>query len=183
EDRSQNLVSDTPISPEQNHVSEKEKRQEISVISKSQKNNNSESHDEISLNQNPSDSIDDILHDGNFETELNKNQFIEQELKQQISSTKQFHWHNTSSINIAWESNTQSVILSGDGEPVTAESVVYVFYKAIQSGQEGILYWYHFAVKYDRRIDEVSVSNKVGKKKATSLVYREIKQLLPDITD
>ncbi|CAG8750809.1 21592_t:CDS:2, partial [Cetraspora pellucida] len=33
----------------------------------------------------------------------------------------------------------------------------------IRSGQDTILYWYHFAGKYDRRKDEVSVSNKVEK--------------------
>ncbi|CAG8760109.1 15765_t:CDS:10, partial [Cetraspora pellucida] len=58
-----------------------------------------------------------------------------------------------------------------------------IFRKAIRSTQDTILYWYHFTTKYDKRIDKISVSNKVGKKKATSLVYREIKQLLPDITD
>ncbi|CAG8463081.1 7787_t:CDS:2 [Gigaspora rosea] len=67
-----------------------------------------------------------------------------------------------------------------DLSPVSAQTIVYIFRKAIRSGQDTILHWYHFA---DRRIDEVSVSNKVGKKKATSLVYHEIKQLLPDITD
>ncbi|RHZ78335.1 hypothetical protein Glove_166g235 [Diversispora epigaea] len=40
-----------------------------------------------------------------------------------------------------------------------------------------------FTNDFSTDYNEVSVNNKVSKKKATSLVYREIKQLLPDITD
>ncbi|CAG8649454.1 8596_t:CDS:1, partial [Diversispora eburnea] len=74
-------------------------------------------------------------------------------------------------------------IFTNDLCPVSAQTIVCIFRKAIRSTQDTILYWYHFAIKYDKRIDEVSVNNKVSKKKATSLVYHEIKQLLPDITD
>ncbi|CAG8448678.1 3913_t:CDS:2 [Cetraspora pellucida] len=56
-------------------------------------------------------------------------------------------------------------------------------FQAIRSGQNAILCWYHFAEKYDKRIDEVSVDKKVGKKKAMGIVYNEVKQLLPEITD
>ncbi|CAG8485369.1 8108_t:CDS:1, partial [Diversispora eburnea] len=69
-----------------------------------------------------------------------------------------------------------------ESSSVTAESIVYVFYKAIKSRQEGILYWYYFIKKYDKKIDEIVISG-VKRKTATSIVYQEIKQLLLDITD
>ncbi|CAG8600755.1 5915_t:CDS:2 [Diversispora eburnea] len=74
------------------------------------------------------------------------------------------------------EDSMQDIDISiNDLSPVSVQTIVCIFQKAIRSGQDTILYWYHFAGKYDKRIDEVSVSNKVDKKKATSLVYHEIK--------
>ncbi|CAG8643586.1 3670_t:CDS:2, partial [Diversispora eburnea] len=107
------------------------------------------------------------------------NLIVEQELQQQIAVT-------TGDNNSAMldEDSMQNIDISiNDLSPVSVQTIVCIFRKAIRSGQDTILYWYHFAGKYDRRIDEISVSNKVGKKKATSLVYHEIKQFLPDITD
>ena len=57
-----------------------------------------------------------------------------------------------------------------------------MFRKANKLGQEAILYWYYFIEKYDKRIDNL-VAGGVKKKIATSMVYQEIKQLLPDITE
>ncbi len=54
--------------------------------------------------------------------------------------------------------------------------------KANKLGQEAILYWYYFIEKYDKRIDNL-VAGGVKKKTATSMVYQEIKQHLPEITD
>ncbi|GBB99841.1 hypothetical protein RclHR1_03650017 [Rhizophagus clarus] len=64
----------------------------------------------------------------------------------------------------------------------TAQNIVCMFKKANKLGQEAILYWYYFIEKYDKRIDNL-VAGGVKKKTATSMVYQEIKQLLPDITD
>ena len=57
-----------------------------------------------------------------------------------------------------------------------------MFRKANKLGQEAILYWCYFIEKFDKRIDNL-VAGGVKKKTATSMVYQEIKQLLPDITD
>ncbi|RGB24167.1 hypothetical protein C1646_773470 [Rhizophagus diaphanus] len=55
-----------------------------------------------------------------------------------------------------------------------------MFKKANKLGQEAILYWCYFIEKYDKRIDNL-VAGGVKKKTATSMVYQEIKQLLPEI--
>ncbi|CAG8790634.1 27398_t:CDS:2, partial [Gigaspora margarita] len=131
EDQSPNLISDTSISPKQNHVSGKEKCQSgahCSTIEISVTKNHEKSSDQISDMSNES-SIQD----------------------------------NDISIN--------------DLSPVSAQTIGYIFRKAIRSGQDTILHWYHFAGKYDRRIDEVSVSNKVGKKQATNLEVEKIRQV------
>ncbi|CAG8569250.1 6842_t:CDS:2 [Diversispora eburnea] len=90
----------------------------------------------------------------NNSNKLNTGDFIESEheLKQQLSTSI------LTPITLYW-------LQDQDLSSVTAESIVYTFYKAIRSGQEGILCW------------------GVKRKTATSMVYQEIKQLLPDITD
>ncbi|CAG8786117.1 7012_t:CDS:2 [Gigaspora margarita] len=60
-----------------------------------------------------------------------------------------------------------------DSSSVTAESIVYAFYKAIQSGQEGRLYWYYFIEKYDKKLDKIVISG-VKRKTATSMSNVEI---------
>ena len=94
---------------------------------------------------------------------------MEQELKQQLSSPI----HTLSSDQILEQDSSSSD---------TAQNIACMFRKAIKVGQEAILYWCYFIEKYDKRIDNL-VADGVKKKTATSMVYQEIKQLLPDITD
>ena len=96
---------------------------------------------------------------------LDKNIIVEQELKQQLSSPA----HTTMSDQTL------------EQDP-SAQNIVFMFKKANKFGQEAILYWYYFIEKYDKRIDNL-VAGGVKKKTATSMVYQEIKQLLPEITD
>ncbi|CAG8836790.1 7200_t:CDS:1, partial [Gigaspora margarita] len=85
------------------------------------------------------------------------NLIIEQELQQQIAMST---GSNNSAIVV--ENSIQDIDISINNlSPVSAQTIVCIFRKAIRSSQDTILYWYHFAGKYDRRIDEVSVSNKV----------------------
>ncbi|CAG8554218.1 1210_t:CDS:2 [Racocetra fulgida] len=175
-----NDVSSEVISQSENapvsDIPENISNSDISEISVTK--NHEKSSDQISdmfSNKIPEQNIELI----DFSNKPLTNLIIEQELQQQIAmSTKS----NNSSMVV--ENSMQDIdIFINDLSPVSAQTIVCIFRKVIRSSQDTILYWYHFAGKYDRRIDEVSVSNKVGKKKATSLVYHEIKQLLPDITD
>ncbi|CAI2196444.1 15716_t:CDS:2, partial [Funneliformis geosporum] len=75
-----------------------------------------------------------------------------------------------------------SCVLSKQPQVNTSKLTFYMFKKANKLGQEAILYWCYFIEKYDKRIDNL-VSGGVKKKTATSMIYQEIKQLLPGITD
>jgi hypothetical protein len=108
------------------------------------------------------------LHDEVI-AKLDKNIIVEQELKQQLSSPA----HTSTSDQTSEEQDPSSD---------TAQNIVCMFRKANKLGQEAILYWYYFIEKYDKRIDNLVVGG-VKKKTATSMVYQEIKQLLPEITD
>uniref|UniRef100_U9TWG0 Uncharacterized protein n=1 Tax=Rhizophagus irregularis (strain DAOM 181602 / DAOM 197198 / MUCL 43194) TaxID=747089 RepID=U9TWG0_RHIID len=100
---------------------------------------------------------------------LDKNIIVEQELKQQL-------------LTPAHTSTSDQTLEGQDPSSDTAQNIVCMFRKANKLGQEAILYWYYFIEKYDKRIDNLVVGG-VKKKTATSMVYQEIKQLLPDITD
>ncbi|CAH1768891.1 10109_t:CDS:2, partial [Entrophospora sp. SA101] len=124
-----------------------------------------------------SDSADPFEYD-----ELDKNQIVEQDLKQELSTSP------SSGKNMNY---SHSVTAFGDNllddkkqdTQVTAQSIVRMFQKAIQSGCEEILHWYHYTERYDKRVNEVFSNGKVKIKTAKSMVYKEVKQLLPDITD
>ena len=107
------------------------------------------------------------LHDEVI-AKLDKNIIVEQELKQQLSSP-------------AHTSTSDQTLEEQDPSSDTAQNIVCMFRKANKLGQEAILYWYYFIEKYDKRIDNL-VAGRVKKKIAISMIYKEIKQLLPDIT-
>jgi hypothetical protein len=109
-----------------------------------------------------SDQHDEVI------AKLDKNIIVEQELKQQLSSPA----HTSTSDQTSEEQDPSSD---------TAQNIVCMFKKANKLGQEAILYWCYFIEKYDKRIDNL-VAGGVKKKTATSMVYQEIKQLLPEIT-
>ncbi|CAB5380348.1 unnamed protein product [Rhizophagus irregularis] len=111
--------------------------------------------------------LESDLHDEVI-AKLDKNIIVEQELKQQLSSP-------------AHTSTSDQTLEEQDPSSDTAQNIVCIFRKANKLGQEAILYWCYFIEKYDKRIDNLVVGG-VKKKTATSMVYQEIKQLLPDIT-
>ncbi|CAG8608049.1 13938_t:CDS:1, partial [Cetraspora pellucida] len=121
-----------------------------------------------------SDSTDPFEYNYDL-SQPDKNQIVEQDLKQELSAS------STSRKNITSNQN----LLDGENQhnQVTAQSIVCMFRKAIQSGQEEILHWCRYIERYDKRVNEITSDGKVKIKTAKNLVYKEVKQLLPDITD
>ncbi|CAG8775083.1 20091_t:CDS:2, partial [Racocetra fulgida] len=121
-----------------------------------------------------SDSTDPFEYNYDL-SQPDKNQIVEQDLKQELSASP------TSRKNITSNQN----LLDGENQhnQVTAQSIVCMFRKAIQSGQEEILHWCRYIERYDKRVNEITSDGKVKIKTAKNLVYKEVKQLLPDITD
>ncbi|CAG8846691.1 19202_t:CDS:2, partial [Gigaspora margarita] len=107
-----------------------------------------------------SDSTDPFEY--NDLSQPDKNQIVEQDLKQELSASP------TSRKNIISNQN----LLDGENQ-VTAQSIVCIFRKAIQSGREEILHWCRYIEKYDKRVSEITSNGKVKIKTARSLVYKE----------
>ena len=73
-------------------------------------------------------------------------------------------------------------ILTGSSE-VTAQNIVDLFRVAMKLRRKEILCWYCYYKAYEDRVRDVKSKNGVDDKSARTLVYSEIKTLLPDITD
>ncbi|RHZ84836.1 hypothetical protein Glove_74g170 [Diversispora epigaea] len=145
------------------NLKDKERNQKKTVNKIHDQNLNESSKSSIN-----SDSTDPFEYNNNL-SQPDKNQIVEQDLKQELSASPTFRKNITSNQNL----------LNGENQhnQVTAQSIVCIFRKAIQSGQEEILHW------YDKRVNEIISNGKVKIKTAKSLVYKEVKQLLPDTTD
>ena len=73
-------------------------------------------------------------------------------------------------------------ILTGSNK-VTSQVIVDLFNIAMKTRQKEILCWYCYYKAYEDRVRDVKSKNGIDDKSARTLVYSEIKPLLPDITD
>jgi hypothetical protein len=73
-------------------------------------------------------------------------------------------------------------ILMGSNK-VTSQIIVDLFNIAMKTRRKEILYWYCYYKAYEDRVRDVKSKNGIDDKSARTLVYSEIKPLLPDITD
>jgi hypothetical protein len=122
----------------------------------------------------------------NADTECQKipyNQKVEQDLRQELSSCTK---GNDGKINKAFDilipELSLEAILTGSSE-VTAQNIVDLFRVAMKLRRKEILCWYCYYKAYENRVRDVKSKNGVDDKLARTLVYSEIKPLLPDITD
>ncbi|CAG8701112.1 37958_t:CDS:2, partial [Gigaspora margarita] len=74
------------------------------------------------------------------------------------------------------------VIITGSSK-ITAQNIADLFIVAIKVRQKEILCWYCNYKAYEDRIEDIKRINKIDDQSARTLVYNEIKALLPDITD
>ncbi|CAB5113991.1 unnamed protein product [Rhizophagus irregularis] len=73
-------------------------------------------------------------------------------------------------------------ILTGSSK-ITAQTIVELFNVAMKVRHKEILCWYCYYKAYEDRIRDFKSTNKIDDQSARTLVYSEIKSLLPDITD
>ncbi|RHZ61215.1 hypothetical protein Glove_349g11 [Diversispora epigaea] len=74
------------------------------------------------------------------------------------------------------------VIITGSSK-ITAQNTADLFIIAMKVRQKEILCWYCYYKAYEDRIEDIKCINKIDDQSARTLVYNEIKTLLPDITD
>ncbi|GES98287.1 hypothetical protein GLOIN_2v1869616 [Rhizophagus clarus] len=122
----------------------------------------------------------------NIDTECQKipyNQKVEQDLRRELSScTKDDDGKINKAFDIQIPELSLEAILTGSSE-VTAQNIVDLFRVAMKLRRKEILCWYCYYKAYEDRVRDVKSKNGVDDKSARTLVYSEIKPLLPDITD
>src|SRR3954464_1144140 len=73
-------------------------------------------------------------------------------------------------------------ILTGSNK-ITLQVIVDLFNIAMKTRQKEIICWYCYYKKYEDQVRDVKSKNGIDDKSARTLVYSEIKLLLPVITD
>ncbi|RIB17561.1 hypothetical protein C2G38_1419175 [Gigaspora rosea] len=119
----------------------------------------------------------------NTEIKIPYNKKIEQDLRDDLSV---FKANNDNRINNVFDVQipefSLEAIITGPTK-VTAQNIADLFILAIKVRQKEILCWYCYYKAYEDRIDEIKHINKIDDQTARTLVYNEIKTLLPDITN
>ncbi|CAJ0913518.1 12848_t:CDS:1, partial [Entrophospora sp. SA101] len=98
----------------------------------------------------------------------------------EINSGASAKAHNVFDIQIP-ELSLETII-RGSGK-ITTQNIVDVFNVSTKTRQKEILCWYCYYKANEDRIEDIKRINNIDDQKARTLVYNEIKLLLPDITD
>ncbi|CAG8650094.1 1680_t:CDS:2, partial [Diversispora eburnea] len=111
------------------------------------------------------------------------NQKVEQGLRLELSICVKNDSNKTNDvIDIQIPEFSIEAILTGSSE-VTAENIADLFNIAMKTRQKEILCWYCYYKAYEDRVRNIRTMDKIDDKSARTLVYNEIKSLLPDVTD
>jgi len=111
------------------------------------------------------------------------NQKVERGLRLELSICTKDNNHKISNvIDIQIPEFSIEAILTGSSE-VTAENIADLFNIAMKTRQKEILCWYYYYKAYENRVRNIKTMDKIDDKSARTLVYNEIKSLLPDVTD
>ncbi|CAH1768853.1 14193_t:CDS:1 [Entrophospora sp. SA101] len=134
------------------------------------------------------------ISSGNDQTEISeleqddgtdKNQIVEQGLIEElgISTEKQglmilgSPFGPDSAID-----NTSSTEINTSENKCSAQHLSYLFKTAIKSRQEEIINWYYYSLEFENKIHTITADGKIKDKTARTMIYKEMKPFLPNIT-
>ncbi|CAG8542067.1 10075_t:CDS:2 [Paraglomus occultum] len=160
---------------------------ESSIISQSISNSSELSSDNNSSCDSESKSPTNVSLNQKRETlcsaKIPYNQKVERGLRLELSICTKDNNHQISNvIDIQIPEFSIEAILTGSSK-VTAENIADLFNIAMKTRQKEILCWYYYYKAYENRVRNIKTMDKIDDKSARTLVYDEIKSLLPDVTD
>ncbi|CAG8659480.1 5500_t:CDS:2, partial [Racocetra fulgida] len=101
--------------------------------------------------------------------------------------------HDHTQSFISSKNDSTSLDISGSGEisksciqniiPGSAQSLSYLFDKAVKKGQKEILCWYYYSLEFENKVKSLTTDGKITDKTARTKIYKEMKSFLPNITD
>ncbi|CAG8830903.1 24266_t:CDS:1, partial [Gigaspora rosea] len=125
----------------------------------------------LSRSDNVSSEVSELERD-NENDEVDASQIVEQGLMQELSQ-------NTPGVEI-----NESYIQKFDNlVPGSAQSLSYLFNKAVIKGQEEILCWYYYSLEFENKVKSLITDGNIKDKTARTKLYKEMKPFLPRVTD
>ncbi|CAG8446556.1 10837_t:CDS:10 [Acaulospora colombiana] len=140
---------------------------------------NENSNPEVKLSYSESKSSANLLSN----QKIPYNQKVERGLRHELFiCTKENNNKSSKVFDIQIPEFTLETILTGSSK-VTSQNIVDLFRVAMKVRQKESLCWYCYYKAYENRVSDVKSANDIDDQSARTIVYNEIKLLLPDITD
>ncbi|CAG8723847.1 7870_t:CDS:1 [Cetraspora pellucida] len=158
---------------------------ESSIISQSISNSSELSLDNNSSNQSNSSCGSESKSPTNLSPnqKIPYNQKVERGLRLELFICTKDNNHKISKVfDIQIPEFSLEAILSGSSN-VTSQNIVDLFRVAMKIRQKESLCWYCYYKAYENRVNDVKTANNIDDQLARTIVYNEIKSLLPNITD
>ena len=114
-----------------------------------------------------------------LEESLDKNQIVEQGLIQELCGTFSICSSISTEDNISSTDTNSSCNGSENMILDSAQHLSYLFDTAIKSGQQEILDWYNYSLKFKSKVDALTADGRIKDKMARSMIYKEMKPFLP----
>ncbi|RIA87119.1 hypothetical protein C1645_740347 [Glomus cerebriforme] len=118
----------------------------------------------------------------NMDPKIPYNQKVEKGLKEELAACSGSSDEDNKVFDIQIPDFSLELILTRSSQ-VTAQNIADLFRVAMKVRQKEILCWYCYYKAYENRVRDVKSGKKFDEKSARTVVYNEIKSLLPDITD
>ncbi|CAG8576315.1 4957_t:CDS:2 [Paraglomus occultum] len=156
-----------------------ESRPQVNHNTKTVPSGNDQSH--VILTESPS--LQTEVSELEQDDEIDKNQIVEQGLIQELHlPTKE----NDSSIKIS-NSGDKSGNMSSEESMIvsfgnSAQHLSHLFKTAIRSRQQEILNWYYYSLEFENKVRDITADGKTKDKTARTMIYKEMKHFLPNIT-
>ncbi|CAG8619131.1 3942_t:CDS:2 [Ambispora gerdemannii] len=122
--------------------------------------------------ENDQTEISDLEQD----VECDKNEIVEQGLIEELHLSTDKQCLIDSAIDSAID-NTNSTENKGP-----AQHLSYLFKTAIKSRQQELLNWYYYSLEFENRVHVITTDGKIKDKTARTMIYKEMKPFLPNIT-
>src|SRR5438128_4923534 len=156
-----------------------ESRPQVNHNTKTVPSGNDQSH--VILTESPS--LQTEVSELEQDDEIDKNQIVEQGLIQELHlPTKE----NDSSIQISNSSDKSGNMSSEESMIVSfgnsAQHLSHLFKTAIKSRQQEILNWYYYSLEFENKVRDITADGKIKDKTARTVIYKEMKPFLPNIT-
>ena len=156
-----------------------ETRPQVNHNTKTVPSGNDQSH--VILTESPS--LQTEVSELEQDDEIDKNQIVEQGLIQELHlPTKE----NDNSIKIS-NSGDKSGNMSLEELKIvsfgnSAQHLSHLFKTAIKSRQQEISNWYYYSLEFENKVHDITADGKIKDKTARTMIYKEMKPFLPNIT-